>query len=903
MKKIYTNFLQLFFVLLCMLSATIVSAQTTYYWVAGTAVSSLGSDSRWNTQLDGLGVSRSVAGGQPTDILIIDGTNIGGTTPTTGVVTATVSSSTIGQLKLQAGANVVLQRAAAAGGSGTLTIAGDGTSAPDFVVPAGCSLTLNSPIADGTVNIALDVAATGLVGGTITFTNTGEHRLTSQIVEGLVFASGSTFNSDGTGASGYPFGSSSQAVQYGVVFQSGANLVFSGTRSPMGGTSTYQACLMKEGSNFYVKTSNNNSNGSFVNLKVFGNLIIQNNATLTADGPLARVQNLTIDAGCTFITHTSGSTPVLGDLIVNGTFTGPSGSSNQLVMGGAVPQTISGTGTINPPSFTIANYSDVTLLKGVVVANSCNVYGKITFGNGAKISGPGTFSSKVLSTAATVTGNIVAGSYQVTGVVGTISGNTGLAITGAGLSPNTNVVAASSGNALFNLSKPALTTANGVTFDFKSDSATIVYANSTGMDSVNGNVTVVGSKSFSSGTNYEINGPTNWPFGINSSSTTTSVGLGNVTINAPITTNYNVRVRGVLNLNNGIVTIRPTDTLRITSGNDIAGAPFSLSKYILTSRAGSSVGVLRFENFSTSKLFPIGSATNYLPVTLTPTSTMIYAASVYEGVTEDGTPSGTSFTAGQKANIVDATWIINRTAGSGNCDATVNWVNSLEGSAFSGYADSEIGVSKHDGTAWGVAIGSGNNTTNTATVTDTSFNSISVGKLGDVLPLECKNITATIKKIGVEINWSVEGENSIRSYEIEKSSNNTNFYLVGTVEAIGKRNYSLIDGAKLSKTTYYRIKIVYLNGQVKYSRMILVKPTTGVDVSIYPNPVVSNLMIAGLDGASTIRIVNAKGELISLLKSAANSTSIDVSKLSPGFYALTILGENGIVSKKSFVKE
>ncbi len=902
MKKLFTKILQSALVFMIAAVPFVAHAQTTYYWIGGSTLMSLGTNSNWNTLQNGLGSSRSVAGPLTTDILIIDGTNIGGTTPTTGVVTATVSSNIIGQLKIQGGANVVFQRAAAAGGSGTLTIAGDGTAAPDFVVEAGCTLTSNSPLVDGTVNIALDVAATGLVNGTITFSNTGEHRMTSLIPEGLVFASGSTFNSNGTPASGYPFGSSSQGVQYGVVFQSGANLIINGTRSPMGGTSTFQACLMKEGSNYFLRTSNNNLNGSFCNLKIFGNLIVQNNATFTADGPLARVQNLTIEAGCTFITHTSGATPIIGNLVVDGTLTGPVGSSNQLVMGGT-NQTISGTGTINPPSFVIANYSDVTLSKGVVISNSCSIYGKVTFGSGAQISGPGTFTSRVLSTATTVTGNIVAGSYQVTGIVGTISGNTGLAISGNGLSPNTTVVAASSGNFLFNLSKPALTTASGVTFDFKSDSATIVYANATGMDSINGNVTVVGSKSFQSGTNYEINGPTNWPFGINSSATTTSVGLGNVTLNAPITTNFNIRVRGVLSLNSGIVTIRPLDTLRITSGNDIAGAPFSLSKYFLIGRAGSELGVLRFENFSTSKLFPIGTATNYLPVTLTPTSTMIYAASVFEGVTSEGTPSGTAFTAGQKANIVDATWVINRTSGSGNCDATVNWNSSLEGSAFSGFADSDIGVSKHDGTSWGVAIGSGNNTTNSATITDTSFNSISVGKLGDILPLEFKSITASVRSSGVEINWNVVGEYSIRTYEVEKSTNNINFNSVGAVEAVGKKNYSLFDAGNFSKTTYYRIKIVGLNGQVKYSRIILVKPTSNTELSIYPNPVVNNLFIAGLNGSSDIRIVNAKGMAIRQLKTAANSISMDVSKLTSGFYVISILTEDGNVTKKSFVKE
>lgn len=169
--------------------------------------------------------------------------------------------------------------------------------------------------------------------------------------------------------------------------------------------------------------------------------------------------------------------------------------------------------------------------------------------------------------------------------------------------------------------------------------------------------------------------------------------------------------------------------------------------------------------------------------------------------------------------------------------------------------------------------------------------------------MEFKSITASVRTTGVEINWSVVGENFIRTYEVEKSSNNKNFFSVATVEAVGKKNYSFLDAEIFSKTTYYRIKIVGLNGEVKYSRIIMVKSTSGAEVSVYPNPVVNNLFIAGLRGISDIRIVNEKGEAVKQMKTLANSISVDVSKLTAGFYVITILGENESVKTKSFVKE
>lgn len=874
----------------------------TYYWVGGTTLVSFSSVSKWNTQLNGLGASRSVAGALPDDILIVDGSNIGGTTPTTGVVTATVSSNTIGQLKLQNNANLVLQRVVGGGGSGTLTIAGDLTPAPDFVVGAGCSLTCNSPAADGNVNIALDVAATGLVNGTITFTNTGTHRITSQIFEGLVFASGSTFNSDGSGASSYPFGSSSQGVNYGVVFQSGANLVFTGTRSPIGSSSTSQNCEMQTGSNFYVKTSNVIGNGTFTSGKSFGNIYVQNNSTFTCDGAVGKIDNLTIDAGCTMITHTSGTTPLLGNLVVNGTLNAPVASSNQLVMAGSVPQTISGSGVIDMPTFVVANNSDVSLTKTISVSNGASVYGKLTFVGTSQVTGAGSFSSRVANTAVTLTGNTISGSYQITGVVGTISGLTGLVVTGAGISPGTVAIGSSGGNAYINLSQPATATATGVTLDFISDSATLVTSNPNGMDSMMGSVVVTGTKSYQSGTNYIINGATSSPFGINSSATSAAI-IGNATLNAPVTTNYNVRVRGVLNLNSGNLTIRPVDTVRIFSGYDLGGAPFSATKYVVTQTGGANVGLLRIDNYSSAKLYPVGSVSNYLPVTLTPTSLTSMSVGVFEDVTSDATPNGAPFTAAQKTNIVDAVWAIHRSSGTGDCNVNVNWTSGLEGSVFSTYTDAEIGLSRHNGTDWGIVYGSGNNTTNNASVTDTSFGAFSVGQLGFILPLEFKNIAASIKANGTEISWNVLNENSIRTYVVERSSNSTDFSAIGSMSMSNKGSYVLLDDNRLTVTVYYRIKIIGVNGSVKYSNVIAVKQGNHIEIGFYPNPVTTTLFINGLPGTSILKVTNTKGEIVLQQITNSNTYGLEVSKLNAGLYSVEIFSGNKRIATKSFIKD
>src|SRR5688572_23486752 len=111
MKKILLN-------CLCMLLVATAFSQTTYYWVGGVGPTSFSAGTNWNTALNGSGSSRTTA--DTTDILIFNGSNVGGATPATGTVTVTITSLSIGQLKLESNANVVFTRTG--GGTGTSTI-------------------------------------------------------------------------------------------------------------------------------------------------------------------------------------------------------------------------------------------------------------------------------------------------------------------------------------------------------------------------------------------------------------------------------------------------------------------------------------------------------------------------------------------------------------------------------------------------------------------------------------------------------------------------------------------------------------------------------------------------------------------------------------------------------------
>ncbi|MBS1510183.1 MAG: T9SS type A sorting domain-containing protein [Bacteroidetes bacterium] len=731
MKKI------LFTILLAM-AIGFMYGQTTYYWVGGTAFTSFTANGNWNTLLNGTGTTRAAAAS--TDILIFDGSNVGGTVPTTGTVNATATSTSCGQIKLQNGAMVNLGRSTA--GSATITVSGDATAANDLTVDAGCTLTLGGTAYNYDVNITIAGTATALINGTVYLSplSSSVHTrsyITAAGANSVMFASGSAcYITDSTATSGF-----NASVQDGVRFLSGSSCYYYTGRSPIGSSSTLQFTNFDPGSNLYFMKSNVSyidgvtaySSSSWSNRKALGNVFIQNGASFTADGPSDKIDDLTIDAGCSFTTHTSGVTPILGNLTVNGTLNGPSGSSNTVVMGGNTPQTISGTGSIDLPALSVANYSDVTLSRTVNVLNSTDVFGKINFGATNQLTGPGTFTAKVNGTATSITGNTVAGSYRITNVTGTLTGNTGLTVTGNGLAANTNVTGFSSSNAVVLLSKPATATVTGATFTFSSDTSTMVTANVNGMDSLTGSVIVVGTKSYQSGTNYIINGATTKPFGISSGSAATSIYAGFVEINASTTINRSINIYNHLSVN-GVLTLRPLDLVHVYPGAAITGT-FSNAKYIAADYTSAGAqSMIEVDGISAATTIPIGTTAYYLPVTITPSGTSDFSIAAFTGITADGTITGTPLTATQKQLVVDAVWNINRLNGTGTATVQINWPAALEGATFTTLANTDIGLIKNNGTSWDLPIGTGNNTSNIVTGSVAAFGAFSAGAVPQTSP-------------------------------------------------------------------------------------------------------------------------------------------------------------------------
>jgi len=903
---------KLLFTTMLMAFAMLSFGQTTYYWVGGNGPTSFTVNSNWNTALDGSGVSRGAAA--PTDILIFDGSNITGTiVPVTGSVSATSGSASFAQLIIRNNALVTIERITE-GGTSTLTV--NGGVNDDLQIEAGSSLTIAaSGLTPGNCILAMTANATGKVYGNLTLTGGGASLTSVNTIAGgsVFFESGSVCSVNTVNTSRYPFGATANRA---IIFKDGSILRYLGGNSFFSNTATNYPIVLQPGSTCDFASSIPSANSTpahFFNNRDYANVVISGNASVES-GNFYNIDNLTIENQSSFFLATAGSSPISGNIINNGTFGAmtPIGTS-QLVMVGTSPQTVSGTGTFNDlGAFSVATDSEVTLLESLNISGTAISYitGGLNFGNhslnGTGISeNRGRIQFKPAYEAITNAATIVEGqnliNFSDVADYDVLEVSPGHLITAPGIiPPNTYVIAISSSGTI-TMSKAAIGSGSQLTVTGRA--ATAITSNTAGIDGsvmINAN----GSVTYGSGTNFVFNATTTAPF-----TTNTSNNLGDVTFNAPATTNRNVTIAGQLTLDNAKLTIRSTDNINIASSGSFVGA-FDQNSYIATTAdmATGEAGILTLNGLAVTTLIPVGTSTNYTPVTLTPTTASDFSINVFEGATVNATPNGTALTADQKNRLVNAVWNINRTSGTGNCNVTLGWPTVLEGSDFTAFTDAQVGVASYSGSAYSAFVGSGDNTANTASLTVSDFSPMIVGELNTTLPVRLLSFTAQENLNSVKISWKTTSEKDLAKYIVQHAYDGSvgfkNIYTVAAHNLNGTFDYSYVDVNPVAGANYYRLVSEDIDGTQYISEPKSVNIKGGDLITTYPNPIVDNSFnVSGLLDGDIIKITNLKGQVVVTKTANGNSSdSINVQHINPGVYILSVENSGKITTTKRVIR-
>ncbi|MEO6732237.1 MAG: T9SS type A sorting domain-containing protein [Ferruginibacter sp.] len=170
----------------------------------------------------------------------------------------------------------------------------------------------------------------------------------------------------------------------------------------------------------------------------------------------------------------------------------------------------------------------------------------------------------------------------------------------------------------------------------------------------------------------------------------------------------------------------------------------------------------------------------------------------------------------------------------------------------------------------------------------------------------------------ISIDWKVEREINVQSYEIEKSVNGTDFSKVNSTAVTGLNSalnsYSWIDDNPINGNNFYRIKSVDRDGSNKYS--LIIKVTTlkygARSISIYPNPITGNTINLQFTnqpmGLYYVRLLNNSGQVVYSKNLTINSGNISQTlvmnkHLSGGLYQLEVKApDNTIYIQKAIAK-
>lgn len=182
----------------------------------------------------------------------------------------------------------------------------------------------------------------------------------------------------------------------------------------------------------------------------------------------------------------------------------------------------------------------------------------------------------------------------------------------------------------------------------------------------------------------------------------------------------------------------------------------------------------------------------------------------------------------------------------------------------------------------------------------------SILETSGVLPTHFLSVQASQKGKHVEVNWTTSGEQNLRQYVVERSSNGVQFEAAGVVtpqNTQGRHNYSWLDQQPHTGNNFYRIKSVDLDGSSQLSNVVkaILPEITTRGLNIYPNPALSNVqMQLGAqvkNGEYSVRIIDASGKVLQqsrLQKSQANQqVSLGVSSLKAGLYRIQLIDASG----------
>jgi hypothetical protein len=595
--------------------------------------------------------------------------------------------------------------------------------------------------------------------------------------------------------------------------------------------------------------------------------------TGSATGATFSCTNLTIDAGG-FVTITSAAATksnILapkGIFTLNGTLTGATAGNalNRLQAIAGLPFTLTGSGTYVGPYLQID--ADMTI----------DATANLTFSGVGSIQG-GTGKSLILNGTLNMTGG--GNTFIATAV--TINGSTSGTLN---ISPT---VAATSitHSGTFSVKTVAVTMISTISFAFNGTTGIYSFTDLT----VNG---AAGAASFTLGASTT----TSSSFTVSNNFTVNSA--GNVNISTNTTVANLVLSSGLVRLTRNPLTAPNTAVLLRINGTLTGG---SSTSYIQTDGiANATLGKVRCTNITTSGMTIPLAGTVYAPITITPTATadITMAASGTIGATNCLAAFSPVAVDNEKTVKVQYT-LTNNGVGSVTTDLVLAPSSTANGTGYAAITKKAVARSA---SPWvqlfpSTVTGSTGSVTGEVIPAATTYNygvTADGGLVATPLAVELTNFQAKASPKATLLTWSTASEKNNAHFNIEQSTNGTDFQTIGQVKGNGTTtavsNYNFEHTTPAVGVNYYRLNQVDVDGKSTLSAVkSVVFGKTGLVVK---NTLVQDAVNVILsEEATTLGIFNMSGQQVMSIK-AQGEQRLDVSALPSGLYMMrTATGDVG----------
>jgi hypothetical protein len=176
------------------------------------------------------------------------------------------------------------------------------------------------------------------------------------------------------------------------------------------------------------------------------------------------------------------------------------------------------------------------------------------------------------------------------------------------------------------------------------------------------------------------------------------------------------------------------------------------------------------------------------------------------------------------------------------------------------------------------------------------------------LPLRFGSLT--VKAVGKTalLEWSMETEENVQVYEVQRSGDNKNFATISTVATMANKTYKYTDEIPLSGVTYYRIRSVETGGRSVYSSVAKLKKGAVQSVlTAFPTITQGKVTVrhAAAADVALITVQSTEGRKVRTVLPTPGSeqTTLDFTSFPIGVYVVRFVNGNDSPETVKIIKQ